>query len=162
MRRHHRLIFTWTDIAKLSTQTRFLPRGLIGCSGKILGSRALVLLHDEQGHPRLATTHRGDLHLTTGIPAVLNCYEQATQARHPTDLVVDREAMAADFLVFPFKRRVGLFGSPSWRNQQGGQSVLVAALHQLAHAVSTLVAHLLRRLGRGAFRLARPGSLSLV
>ena len=33
-----------------------IPRGLIGNSGKILGCRALVLLHDEQGHPRLATT----------------------------------------------------------------------------------------------------------
>ncbi len=31
-------------------------RGLIGNSGKILGCRALVLLHDEQGHPWLATT----------------------------------------------------------------------------------------------------------
>ncbi len=28
-----------------------IPRGLIGNSGKILGCRALVLLHDEQGHP---------------------------------------------------------------------------------------------------------------
>jgi hypothetical protein len=75
-----------------------IPRGLIGRSGKILGSRALVLLHDEQGHPRLATTHRGDLHLTTGIPAVLTCYEQATEAPRLTNLVVDREAMAAEFL----------------------------------------------------------------
>jgi hypothetical protein len=41
-----------------------IPRGLIGRSGKILGGRALALLHDEQGHPRLATTSRGDQHLT--------------------------------------------------------------------------------------------------
>jgi hypothetical protein len=53
-----------------------IPRGLIGNSGKILGCRALTLLHDDQGHPLRASTHRGDLHLT--------------------DLVVDREAMAAD------------------------------------------------------------------
>jgi hypothetical protein len=52
------------------TQT-LIPRGLIGNSGKILGCRALVLLHDDQGHPLLATTHRGDLHLTDGIPSVL-------------------------------------------------------------------------------------------
>ena len=45
-----------------------IPRGLIGNSGKILGCRALTLLHDNQGHPLLATTHRGDLHLTNGIP----------------------------------------------------------------------------------------------
>ncbi|HEX4716470.1 MAG TPA: hypothetical protein VH164_16240, partial [Ktedonobacteraceae bacterium] len=45
------------------TQT-LIPRGLIGRSGKILGCRALTLLHDEQGHPLLATTHRGYLHLT--------------------------------------------------------------------------------------------------
>jgi len=46
----------------------------------------------------LATTHRGDLHLTNGIPQLLTCYEQATDVLHLTDLVVDREAMAADFL----------------------------------------------------------------
>ena len=75
-----------------------IPRGLIGNSGKILGCRALTLLHDDQGHPLLVTTHRGDLHLTNGIPAVLTRYEQATDVLHLTDLVVDREAMAADFL----------------------------------------------------------------
>lgn len=75
-----------------------IPRGLIGNSGKILGCRALTLLHDDQGHPLLATTHRGDLHLTNGIPQVLTRYEQATEALHLIDLVVDREVMAADFL----------------------------------------------------------------
>src|SRR6266516_3842068 len=60
---------------------KLIPRGLIGCSGKILGCRALVLLHDEQGHPRLATTHRGDQHLTVGLPQI-----------------VAREGMAAPFL----------------------------------------------------------------
>ncbi len=39
---------------------KLIPRGLIGCSGKILGCRALVLLHDDQGYPREASTHRGD------------------------------------------------------------------------------------------------------
>ena len=85
-------------IAKRSTPTRFLPRGLIGNSGKILGCRALTLLHDDQGHPLLAATDRGDLHLTNGIPQVLTYYEQATEALHLVSLVVDREAMAADFL----------------------------------------------------------------
>jgi hypothetical protein len=75
-----------------------IPRGLIGRLGKIAGCRALVLLHDEQGHPLLATTHRGDLHLTSGIPHILDCYEQATPSIHLTQLVVDREAMASDFL----------------------------------------------------------------
>src|SRR5260370_16926713 len=44
------------------------------------------------------TTHRGDLHLTQGIPQVLASYEQVTEATHLNHLVVDREAMAADFL----------------------------------------------------------------
>ena len=81
----------------LYTQT-LIPRGLIGRSGKILTCRALTLLHDEQGHPRLSTTHRGDLHLTTGIPSLLTRYEQATGALYLSNLVVDREAMAAEFL----------------------------------------------------------------
>ncbi len=73
-----------------------IPRGLIGRLGKIAGCRVLVLLHDEQGHPLLVTTHRGDLHLTQGIPQVLTSYEQVTETIRLNHLVVDREAMAAD------------------------------------------------------------------
>src|SRR5579871_4394066 len=54
---------------------KLIPRGRIGCSGKILGCRALVLLHDEQGYPRLATTSRGDQHLTIGLPQILARYQ---------------------------------------------------------------------------------------
>ena len=75
-----------------------IPRGLIGRLGKIAGCRALVLLHDEQGHPLLVTTHRGDLHLTQGVPQLLTSYERVTETTHLNHLVVDREAMAADFL----------------------------------------------------------------
>jgi len=75
-----------------------IPRGLIGNSGKILGCRALVLLHDERGHPRLATTHRGDQHLTVGLPALLARYEQAAGKAPRTQIIVDREGMAAQFL----------------------------------------------------------------
>ena len=75
-----------------------IPRGLIGRSGKILGGRALTLLHDEQGHPRLATTSRGDQHLTVGLPQVLTRYEQASGKTAHARLIVDREGMAAPFL----------------------------------------------------------------
>src|SRR5712692_5990792 len=78
--------------------THLIPRGLIGRSGKILGCRALVLLHDEQGHPRLATTTRGDEHLTIGLPQILLRYEQATERKMQTRVIVDREGMAAAFL----------------------------------------------------------------
>ena len=75
-----------------------IPRGLIGRSGKILGCRALVLLHDEHGHPRLASTTRGDEHLTLGLPQILLRYEQATERKMQTRVIVDREGMAAAFL----------------------------------------------------------------
>jgi hypothetical protein len=75
-----------------------IPRGLIGRSGKILGGRALTLLHDEQGHPLLATTSRGDQHLTVGLPQVLARYEQAGGKTAHARIVVDREGMAASFL----------------------------------------------------------------
>jgi hypothetical protein len=75
-----------------------IPRGLIGNSGKILGCRALVLLHDEEGHPRLATTHRGDQHLTVGLPQILARYEQAAGKAAQTRIIVDRDQMAAQFL----------------------------------------------------------------
>jgi hypothetical protein len=75
-----------------------IPRGLIGRTGKILGGRALALLHDEQGHPRLATTSRGDQHLTVGLPQVLARYEQAGRKTAHARIIVDREGMAAPFL----------------------------------------------------------------
>src|SRR5438128_6574102 len=67
-----------------------IPRGLIGRTGKILGGRALALLHDEQGHPRLATTSRGDHHLTVGLPQVLARYERAGGKTAHARIIVDR------------------------------------------------------------------------
>jgi hypothetical protein len=75
-----------------------LPRGVIGRTGKILGCRTLLLLHDAQGHPLLATTHRGDLHLTLGTPSLLSRYETATDEGPLRRLIIDREGMAAEFL----------------------------------------------------------------
>lgn len=75
-----------------------LPRGLIGRTGKILGCRALVVLHDHEGHPLLVTTHRGDQHLTVGLPAILAHYEQAAGLESLKRIVVDREGMSAEFL----------------------------------------------------------------
>ncbi len=58
----------------------------------------MMLLHDVHGHPLLATTHRGDTHLTAGMPHLVERYEQLS-ARHTVQrLVVDREGMSAGFL----------------------------------------------------------------
>ncbi len=76
-----------------------VPRGPVGkLDGKILGCRELVLLHDAQGHPRLSTTHRGDHHLTMGLPHLLHCHEQAIGQMGVQRVVVDRDQMAAEFL----------------------------------------------------------------
>jgi hypothetical protein len=75
-----------------------IPRGLIGRTGKILGCRALVVLHDQEGHPLLVTTHRGDQHLTLGLPAILMHYEQAAGMARLKRIVVDREGISAEFL----------------------------------------------------------------
>jgi hypothetical protein len=75
-----------------------LPRGLIGRTGKVLGGRTLLLLHDTQGHPHLATTHRGDFHLTKGVCQFLARYEQATGGHPVARLIIDREGMAAECL----------------------------------------------------------------
>ena len=76
-----------------------VPRGPVGrLDGKILGCRELVLLHDARGHPLLATTHRGDQHLTIGLPHLLHCHEQAIDQMGVQRVVVDREGMAAEFL----------------------------------------------------------------
>ena len=67
-----------------------LPRGLIGRTGKVLGGRTLLLLHDSQGHPHLATTHRGDFHLTKGVLQFLARYDQATGEHPVARLIIDR------------------------------------------------------------------------
>ena len=56
-----------------------IPRGLIGRTGKVLGCRALVVLHDQEGHPLLVTTHRGDQHLTIGLPGILTHYDRVSR-----------------------------------------------------------------------------------
>jgi len=75
-----------------------LPRGLIGRTGKILGCRAIGLLHDEQGHPLLAMTGRGDTHLTQQLPELLTTYRQALGQQPIGQIIVDREGLGADFL----------------------------------------------------------------
>ena len=75
-----------------------IPRGLVGRLEKVLGCRALVVLHDHEGHPLLVTTHRGDQHLTMGLPAIIARYEQTAGLHSLERVVVDREGMAAEFL----------------------------------------------------------------
>jgi hypothetical protein len=75
-----------------------IPRGLIGRLGVILGCRALALLHDDQGHPLLATTHRGDQHLTVGLPSIIARYEENEGRTQIKRIIVDREGMATEFL----------------------------------------------------------------
>jgi len=75
-----------------------LPRGLIGRTGKILGCRALTLLHDEQGHPLMVMTGRGDQHLTVGLPAIVKRFEKQHPSATDQQIVVDRECMSGAFL----------------------------------------------------------------
>lgn len=78
--------------------SHLLPRGKIGRTGKILGCRAIGLLNDEQGHPLLATTGRGDSHLTRHLPSLVASYQQAVGEKVIKQLIVDREGMGAEFL----------------------------------------------------------------
>ena len=75
-----------------------LPRGLIGRTGQILGARALTLLHDDQGHPLLVMTARGDQHLTVGLPGIMQRYTPHLLEEIRPKIVVDRECMSASFL----------------------------------------------------------------
>lgn len=75
-----------------------IPRGLVGRLGTILGCRALVLLHDEHGHPLLVTTHRGDQHLIVGLPSIITRYEHLEEHIRVERIIVDREGMATEFL----------------------------------------------------------------
>jgi hypothetical protein len=77
---------------------QLVPRGLIGRTGKILGCRGLMLLHDHQGHPRLVLTGRGDWHVMEGLTELVSRYEQITATPLQRRIVVDREGMGAAFL----------------------------------------------------------------
>jgi hypothetical protein len=77
---------------------QLLPRGLIGRTGKILGCRGLMLLHDRHGHPRLVLTGRGDWHVMDGLEEITRCYQQITGQPSKSRIVVDREGMGAAFL----------------------------------------------------------------
>src|SRR5229473_2969183 len=105
-----------------------VPRGPVGkLGGKILGCRELVVLHDAQGHPLLATTHRGDYHLTMGLPEMLRCYEQATDLPLLMQrVVVDREGMAAEFLAqltLEGRQVVTLLKADQYEDEQSFQQV---------------------------------------
>jgi hypothetical protein len=58
----------------------------------------LVLLHDEQGHPLLVTTHRGDQHLLIGMLSILARYEDNEVLTQVRRIIVDREGMATEVL----------------------------------------------------------------
>ena len=75
-----------------------IPRGLVERLSRVLGYQALVLLYDEEGHPRLVTTHRGDLHLNVGLPSIVACYEKQVGMLSAGRSIVDREGMAAELL----------------------------------------------------------------
>lgn len=47
----HHQSSTWMDRSKPVYTNHLIPRGLIGRTSKILGCRALLLLHDAHGHP---------------------------------------------------------------------------------------------------------------
>src|SRR6266849_6818692 len=105
-----------------------VPRGPVGkLGGKILGCRELVVLHDGRGHPLLATTHRGDYHLTIGLPEMLRCYEQATDLPLLMQrVVVDREGMAAAFLAqltLEGRQIVTLLKADQYKDEQSFQQV---------------------------------------
>jgi hypothetical protein len=46
----------------------------------------------------LATKHRGDFHLTFGLPAMIAAYEQASTSHALQRVIVDREGMSAELL----------------------------------------------------------------
>jgi hypothetical protein len=41
------------------------------------------VVHDQEGHPLFVTTHRGDQHLTMGLPAIITRYELAADEASP-------------------------------------------------------------------------------
>ncbi len=75
-----------------------LPRGLIGRMPRRSGvPRAPVAAR--RARPSLGVpTHRGDQHLTVGVPVFLERYEQHAGNSQVTRMIVDREGMATAFL----------------------------------------------------------------
>ena len=135
-----------------------VPRGPVGkLDGKILGCRELVVVHDAQAHPLLATTHRGDQHLTIGLPQILHCYEQATGQAQVQRVVVDREGMAAEFLAQLHqegRQVVTLLRSDQYEGE--GSFEQVGAWHALR---SNRTGHVICEVASARFTLPRPNPL---
>src|SRR5437879_6204348 len=79
------------------------------------------------GDPVLASTHRGDYHLTIGLPEMLRCYEQAIDLPLLMQrVVVDREGMAAEFLAqltLEGRQVVTLLKADQYKDEQSFQQV---------------------------------------
>jgi hypothetical protein len=76
--------------------------------------------------PLVVTTHRGDYHLTIGLPEMLHRYEQAIGQTLIQRVVVDREGMAAEFLAQlqqEGRQVVTLLRSDQYEDEQSFQQV---------------------------------------
>ena len=88
----------WMDTKSLCIRIVCSRVGLWAVWTRFSGCRALTLLMDAAGHPLLVVTARGDQHLTTGLPTVVERYEQVVGKAALANIIVDREGMSGAFL----------------------------------------------------------------
>jgi hypothetical protein len=74
-----------------------LPRTKHGTSGRIVGARKQLMLHDEAGHLLLLRTYRGDTHLIEGMKKSGVYYEGLAESHRLTHQIFDREGLSVAY-----------------------------------------------------------------
>ena len=71
-----------------------VPRTKHGTSGRIVGARKQLMLHDEGGHLLFMRTYRGDTHLVDGMVDGTAYYEGLAESQRLTRQIFDREGLS--------------------------------------------------------------------
>jgi hypothetical protein len=86
------------DIVNPFTATRLFPEGWLGDWQRSWDAVRWCCCMMSRAIHCPAFTHRGDQHLTIGVPSILARYEQITDDARASRIIVDREGMAIEFL----------------------------------------------------------------
>jgi hypothetical protein len=74
-----------------------LPRTKHGTSGRIVGARKQLMLHDQAGHLLFQRTYRGDTHLIEGMKTGGAYYEGLAESHRLTHQIFDREGLSVAY-----------------------------------------------------------------
>jgi len=76
-----------------------VPKGFVSARREVHACLKQLFLHGRGGHPLYCLTYPGDLHLTKGLPDLLDAFEAAIGKEVVHVIVVDREGLSLDLIL---------------------------------------------------------------